>query len=464
MQIVLFSSTLFASLHFASASFPAATSLQPALQEMISELVRDVNAAFHLDVAMQVGWSSATETFAVGAGKVMGLQDKKRLVGANDTFLFGSGTKSVTAAAVMRLSESGIVQLGNPVRRYIDPYLSQRNGTTLEDLFGPAVASATVLDIIRMSAGIPDFELVDSVGPDPFDDMLLKHGDDIWPPYIFLRRAAEVPIPNTTGHLYCAPSQEGRLANPGNCSLYSSTSFVAAGLLLASVVDPLGHWWDIDLAKLVLHDPERFPSMSFPTAQGHLREHLSVPGKSASGSWEKTTIFEQNPSMLGYTCGNMVGSARDVAQFFFDLLDPDSSVPIVNNQSRAEMSRFKNFTKGYGANTYQYGAGLFLNWATMNSSQLGANLTPQSYGYVMGHGGFTYGFASYQGYIPALRGALSVVVNTDFGTDQVDIAGIAQCRVAEIATKLLKGQAAHLNCTVISAAMASEAAAVSLHV
>merc|ERR1712232_752254 len=123
--------------------------------------------------------------------------------------------------------------------------------------------------------------------------------------------------------------------------------------------------------------------------------------------------------MLGWSCGGLSGSTRDIAKFFYDLMDPASVAPIVGDSSRREMSRFTNFTRGYGAGTYSYGAGLFLNWATMNESQV-ESLQPSDYGYVIGHGGDTFGFTSYQGYIPALRGALSVAMNSDFWTNDLD--------------------------------------------
>lgn len=126
-------------------------------------------------------------------------------------------------------------------------------------------------------------------------------------------------------------------------------------------------------------------------------------------------------------------------------MDADSPAPLVSDSSRLEMSRFTNFTRGYGAGTYSYGAGLFLNWATMNDTQLD-DLKPTDYGYVVGHGGDTYGFTSYQGYIPALRSGLSVAMNSDYWNDDLDPMGVLQCRVAETAVRVLKGEEAYMNC------------------
>merc|ERR1711972_496706 len=169
--------------------------------------------------------------------------------------------------------------------------------------FGPAISNATVLDLIEMSAGISDYE-VEINHRYPFDAEILNHGDQVWPPYATIRYAANAP--NQTGpggHILC---------EPGKCSAYSSTSYQVAGLLLAAILGPTdGDWMDLDQAHAVFPDPLRYPSFKFLTDKGYLSDHLTVPGASVGGMWDPATIYNQNPSILGWTCGNLVGTTQD---------------------------------------------------------------------------------------------------------------------------------------------------------
>lgn len=99
----------------------------------------------------------------------------------------------------------------------------------------------------------------------------------------------------------------------------------------------------------------------------------------------------------------MVSSTRDVAKFFFHLLDVDTAQsdprPLLSNASRTEMTTFKTLTTGWGHGELAYGAGM------MFLPYWGFNIT--------GHEGDTYGFLSTQGYAPTLKGAFSIVSNVD---------------------------------------------------
>merc|ERR1712007_409614 len=102
---------------------------------------------------------------------------------------------------------------------------------------------------------------------------------------------------------------------------------------------------DLDLAALALSSRNRYPTVSFPTADGgkmpsKLSHYLTVPGNSYNPSHGSTwtQIYEQNPSIVCYTCGNMVGSTRDVATIFYDLLAPRSNHSLVSEASLSEMT------------------------------------------------------------------------------------------------------------------------------
>jgi len=55
-----------------------------------------------------------------------------------------------------------------------------------------------------------------------------------------------------------------------------------------------------------------------------MSEHgLKVGG--ASQAYGEAEIYSQDASILGWTCGNLAASARDVAKFYWNLLSPYAS-------------------------------------------------------------------------------------------------------------------------------------------
>jgi hypothetical protein len=206
--------------------------------------------------------------------------------------------------------------------------------------------------------------------------------------------------------------------NPGTCTAYSSTSYVMAGLLLASVLNPDGDWFEFDLAAAAFDDGSMFPSMAFPPAGQHdadLSRYLTTPGSSIAPTWPTTTIFNQNPSILGFTCGNMVATPRDVAAYFYHTLCPEGAradpIPLLSDAARDEMFRTEPLSKGWMAGRIEYGAGI-MDLAYGSFSRHSQDFVVS----VKGHEGDTYGFLSSSGYVPELQGTYSVASNVDEST------------------------------------------------
>ena len=124
--------------------------------------------------------------------------------------MFGSGTKPLTATAVLRLAEAGALSLDDPVAKHVDGVLRSANGTTMTGLFGAEAAAVTVGQLLRMQSGLPDFDVPS------LDQAILLQGDQRWPPYAVLRAAA-AQVVNGTLHF-----------KPGSRVEYSSTKRAAA--------------------------------------------------------------------------------------------------------------------------------------------------------------------------------------------------------------------------------------------
>lgn len=117
-------------------------------------------------MVMQLAVRHADGIVTAASGSALG-----RNITDADTFNFGSGTKPVTAAAVFRLIESGVISGSDTGSSIVDQYLQRFNGTTLSELFGNGVNNASVLNLLRMSSGIPDFEF------GSIDKTILKDGE-----------------------------------------------------------------------------------------------------------------------------------------------------------------------------------------------------------------------------------------------------------------------------------------------
>jgi CubicO group peptidase (beta-lactamase class C family) len=411
--------------------------LREEFQKLLDGAVMTLNEGFREQgndtmVAIQLGWRTASEHFGVASGMVKRTnKSEMRAATPKDTVLFGSGTKTVVASAVMRLIDSGKMRAEDLASKYLDPFLLKNNGTTLENMFGPSVLNATVLDLLRMSAGIPGFE----VGGNTIDSDALESTGKVWTVYDWVQSTTTYcNQTNPSGCMTCMP---------GTCTRYSSTSYQLAGLLVAAVQNPQGDWDDLDLRAAAFPDPSRYPSLQFPADKpAHLAAYLTSPGTSINPQWGEYIIQEQNPSILGWTCGNMVGTVTDEAAFLYDLLDADSpGHGVVSESSLTEMKRLEYLTQGWGAGSIKYGAGLMTQNVSYNvSTQVRG---PEDWGWAIGHGGETYGFSSCNGYIPKLRAAYSIALNVDIdqGCD------IAQCHVMDVVARFLGGENPYLNCS-----------------
>jgi CubicO group peptidase (beta-lactamase class C family) len=372
--------------------------LQSEIEQQLQSVVEKYSREFP-SLAISVAYKDANHDITAAYGKP---QTINREVSTEDTFLYGSGTKPFTATAILRLIDQGKLKATDKVTSIVDPYLKAQGQPSLESFFGEAIAKATVLESVRMGTGIRDFE-----DDFTFDQWVLapENSSKFWSNYPYDAMSWSTSPQNTKGGgpLYC---------EPGQCTAYSSTGFELAGLILAATLNPSGNWYDFDLATGLSDDRSGYPSMVFPPkgrTASKLSAYLTVPGQSTANTWPKTTIYEQDPSILGWTCGNMVAAPRDVAKFFYHLLDAEAAAadakPLISDASRAEMTNVQTLTTGWNAGKLKYGAGLM---ALTYGSHTSKERIP-----VLGHEGDTYGFLSSQGYVPSLKGAYSVATNVD---------------------------------------------------
>jgi CubicO group peptidase (beta-lactamase class C family) len=389
----------------------SAGTLQSELQALLTQ---EAGNSF----ALQLGWKSATEEFTVAAGTVTNPGESSRKITPEDTFNYGSGVKTSIAVAVFRMADAGKININDKVSKWVDSFLIRNNGTTLAGLYGSQMADATILQVLRMEAGLPDFE--DARGSGNIDSAALHSNGQVFPPYAWMRAAAKNDIP----------------CNPGSCSFYSSNSYEVAGILLAALQNPEGDWEDLDYGALGF---SRYPSMKLPGGQGKLKDTLSVSG--ISGFYGPTvTLYEQNPTIMGWTCGGMNANTGDLAKFFYDLLDESSPNPLVSASARTEMSRLKPLTTGHFK--VDYGAGLMDSAAPVYNKP--TTKGPDDWGYILGHIGETFAFHAVNGYIPKAKGAISIVTNSDKAFKAVFTVA---CKASQIIAKVVGNETVDLGCS-----------------
>ena len=315
----------------------APSALATALQAELNALT-----AANPDFAITLGWKSSTEELALSSGVVKGslYPDGRadRPADPHDKFLFGSGTKPLTAAAVLRLADAGALSLDDPVSKHVDALLTAVNGTTLAGLFGAGAAAVTVGNLLAMQSGLADFDTPE------LDDQILSSGED-FPPVAILHAAASQSPPI---HFAAGTQTE-----------YSSTNYVLAGLVLLAH-DPTAH---NDWTQLHQHDltfppnlRAKYANVSF-IADQPISSVATVAGASGMIEGKLTPIWAQKGGVLGFTCGNMAATALDVANFFYDLLVEKS---VVSEESLAAMQQFNLLSYGWAKGHVVYGSGLMI--------------------------------------------------------------------------------------------------------
>jgi CubicO group peptidase (beta-lactamase class C family) len=421
--------------HFLVSALVVATNAELQVSSLEEQLQQTLDAylASHTDkypnLTLSFAWKDSENEVAVTSGKV-----GARSTTVEDTFLYGSGTKPLTAASVLSLVDAGHIRAEDKVHALLDPYLTAMGEPTMREYFGDEIEAATVLDVIRMAAGIRDFE--DDYS---FDQWVLGNASKVWDAYpydamSFSISDANIKAGGGSGPLICNTG--------GNCTAYSSTSYDVAGLILAAVLQPDKPWYSLDLGD-VLFDGRRdlIPGAKFPTAASKLSDVLTVPGYSINPTFssDPITIFDQDASILGFTCGNMVATPTDVARFFYWLLDPKGSQEqrLLSDASQEVMTATQVLSKGWLHGYLAYGAGI-------QDRAYGDRKKPEIQVAVKGHEGATYAFLSASGYVPELKGAFSVIGNTDVGNVPIN----AACHMLETVKRVQTGNTTlSLGCT-----------------
>lgn len=230
----------------------------------------------------------------------------ERNITAQDTVLFGSGTKAIIATRIFQHIEAGNLSLSSLVNKQVDPLLHEMYNTSLVEIFGEPASRVTVGQLLRMASGMGVWDTP------TFDNMTWSQSrsnhERLFPPLEFLQatRCEHIGMPAD----FCASPRMD--CEPGVCRQYSSVNFQLLGLVLLrqevvtcaklstyaypsrdEVSDPGSRcsWQNLSIRSVFEHSPPgRYPSVQFYNAEP-LSKWLTVRGWDSTGMGGKTHSF-----------------------------------------------------------------------------------------------------------------------------------------------------------------------------
>ena len=108
-------------------------------------------------------------------------------------------------------------------------------------------------------------------------------------------------------------------------------------------------------------------------------------------------MWDQDATLLGWTCGNLAARAAEVAAFFWDLLVART---VVSPRALAMMADVSPLSAGWAKGYLSYGTGLMLQQTSTNGTR---PPVATEWGAYLGHGGETCARAEHQRPAPRAR-------------------------------------------------------------
>jgi CubicO group peptidase (beta-lactamase class C family) len=386
-----------------------------------------LNKSITYNCSVSIAFKNADHAVAAAAGSI----GSGRKASTEDAYAWGSGTKPLTGASILKLISEGEFTLESSATSLLDPILafhSKRDPSigfsSLAELWGADnVSFITIGHLLNMTSGIPDFDTAKGAGrhggaaTDSLRAELYKNPTRAYSPW----------------QLMALPwvAQQYRPCHdvgPRWHKCYSSTNFMLLGLLLANRTG----WQSFDQASFLprelrgaLHFGSSGAPRDFTAVHGYDRTAYNMP----SGVLNDRDVSDIDGVFAGWTASDLVGSASNVASLVWAIYGPS---PTVLPPSMSRLMVRTAMERDYGLATFN------LTRDTGQSGELAA---------AVGHLGATYGFQSQLLYFPKLEFALAVATNieTDAQTQPKDAVCFAYNGIAGV----LLGK--DVNCTFAAA-------------
>ena len=242
--------------------------------------------------------------------------------------MWGSVTKVVTGASILRLVADGRLALDDAAAPYVDRFLARLGvAWTLGDLWGARnVSSTSIRDLLGMTSSVPDFDTANPCFPQPCkltDPMrqLLYSTKRPYGPLDLL----SLPWVNASWRPPCkafSPALEP--------FCYSSTNFMLLGMILAdalnaSSIEALdqGHFLPDELRKRLRFANDGRPPSAYSPVHGIDRTSYNVP-KGAKNDNDDSSV----PGVFsGWTASDVVGPPSAIADLAFQVYAAHAVAP-----------------------------------------------------------------------------------------------------------------------------------------
>jgi len=364
------------------------------VEDSLQEVARSVSHVYNCSVS--IGFNSVYGAASAAHGTVDFVTGRQ--ASESDAYAWGSATKMLTGASILRLVSEGHFGLDDPVPPLIDPILLEWgssdpdfNFTSMAQIWGPKhVQSLTVRSLLKMRQGVPDFDTAtpcSTEGCVSTDALRQKLYDD---PNVSLSPKEILSLPWV--------AHKWKKCHWYDFLCYSSTNFVLLGMLLLKYgqsgnVD----WANFSQASFLpdsLVDRIKFVTSGLPSSltpvHGYDRTSYNVP----AGQVNSHDNSDVAGVFTGWTASDAVASAADMAKLTFDILGPPSAVA-PKPLSDLMVPGPREF---YGLATFN-----MAKWTGQNGT----------YGRSHGHLGATYGYQSAAAYYPELEFSLAVATNIE---------------------------------------------------
>ena len=368
-----------------------------------------------------------------------------RAVAPADGFVWGSITKMVTGASVLRLVDQQKLALTDAVAPIIDPFLAKlkakdpaQNFSKLSELWGDEVSAITVLDLLAMRSGVPDYDTASPSGRQPSDSFRADACAAQFAAQFSAQFGAQFPDARTIRVLSGTRTRRGATRRP-TCSACrgwrpARSSFLPARATRASTTTATRARTRAPRpppraarGRRRLDDVRAAGAARAGGARLHrraVRRHRRARRVHAGQGYD-TTHYNNNTKAIdvstisgvfgGWTAADFVAPAADAAALAQDLYGPSHKLV---SASLAQRMYDESSLTGYGL-------------ATFNLTRL----TPHDV--AMGHLGATYGYQSVVAYVPKVE--LAVAVGTNIERDEQDQPADVFCHVYNTAAAILQG-------------------------
>eukprot|EP00937_MAST-01D_sp_MAST-1D-sp2_P002466 g2466.t1 len=344
--------------------------------------------------SVSIAFKNADHEVAVAAGTAD--FSTGRAVTVDDKFAWGSGTKPLTGASILKLVSEGQFGLETPVHEVVDPMLAAaakrdptQKFTSLADLWGAEnVTDIVIGQLLNMTSGIPDFDTAKGHGAmtDSLRKELYANPGKSYSPIDLMQ------LPWVAGGYY--PCHD---VGPHWHKCYSSTNFMILGLILANATA-----WDAfdqrSYLPAALRGSLDFAVAGNPAAHGCVHGYDRTSYNMPEGHSNDQDVAGVAGVYAGWTASDLVGTPADVAKLAWAIYGPE---PTVLPKANADWMASTALARDYGLATFNL---------ARDTGQDGA------YGDAYGHLGATYGYQSQLVYFPKLEFALTVATNIETNT------------------------------------------------